>query len=82
MEFPTHKPILDAQIVKLLDFNGAVVAMLDGKRVTRKEWNDIRWYCLLKDELLSIHKAGEAEEMIRPWTINKGDLEGDDWIIL
>ena len=64
---------------KLVDFAGAVSFMLEGKRVTRAEWNDIRWYCLLKDDILCIHKAGESGETVRPWTISNGDLAGEDW---
>lgn len=65
-----------------MDFNQAIDAILEGKRVTRDEWDDKRWYCLLKDDILQIHKAGEAEETLRPWIINNGDLGGDDWRVL
>ena len=65
-----------------LDFHGAIEEITKGKRVTRKEWKDVRTYCLLKDGILQIHKKGEAEETTHPWIINDGDLEGLDWYIL
>jgi len=72
----------DKDIIVSLDFYGAIDAMLNGKRVTRREWNNKGTYCLLKDDMLQLHKAGEAEETIHPWIINNGDLGGLDWYIL
>ena len=66
----------------MLDFTEMVDALLDGKRVTRKEWDDVRWWGVLQDNILQIHKAGESDETLRPWIISNGDLSGDDWIIL
>jgi len=67
---------------KLLDFNGAIDAIDTGKKVTREEWGDVRHYCLMKDNLLQLHKAGESEETIRPWIISSGDIAGEDWYVL
>jgi len=65
-----------------MDFNHALDAVLDEKKITRAEWNDVRWYGLIKDNILQIHKAGEADEMLHPWILNEGDMSADDWIIL
>ena len=65
-----------------LDFTGMIDALLDGKRVTRKEWNDKRWWGVLQDDILQIHKAGESDKTLRPWIMSNGDLAGDDWIAL
>jgi len=65
-----------------VDFAKAIEAVLDGKRISRKEWNDLRHYGILKDGLLQIHKAGEAEEDTHPWILNDGDLLSFDWIII
>jgi len=66
----------------VLNFYDALRATVDGKRITKLEWDDVRDYGLLKDGILQIHKAGEAEETLHPWIINDGDLAGEDWIIL
>ena len=76
----TNGPI-KADVITLLDFNGAITAILDGKKVTRGEWKDKRFYCLLKDDMLQIHKAGEAKETLHPWIINNGDLGSSDWYV-
>jgi hypothetical protein len=65
-----------------MNFAQAIEAILDDKKVTRKEWNDVRHYGFLKDNFLQLHKAGEAEEITHPWILNDGDLLGTDWIIL
>ena len=65
-----------------LDFTGMIDALLDGKRVTRKEWNDKRWWGVLQDDILQIHKAGEKNDVLRPWIMSNGDLSGDDWEVL
>ena len=70
------------QETELLDFHGAIDAILENKRVTREEWNDKRWYCLLKDDMLQIHKPGEAKDALHPWTVSNGDLGGLDWYVL
>jgi len=71
-----------SEIIDLLDFYGAIEAILDGKRVTRLEWKDKRTYCLLQDDLLQIHKTGESKDLLHPWIINNGDLGGLDWYVL
>lgn len=57
-------------------------ALLDGKRVTREDWGDKRTYYLIHDNLISIHKAGEAEETIKPVVLSDIDFVADDWTIL
>lgn len=68
--------------VKQMTFPLAVESLLDGKRVTRLSWGDKRNYYLLKDGLLSVHKAGEAEDVTRMVILNDGDLAGFDWVEL
>jgi hypothetical protein len=68
--------------VELLTFYQAIEQIIVGKTVTRLEWGDRRHYCLLKDGLLSLHKAGEADNVIHPWLVNDGDILGRDWIVV
>ena len=60
----------------------ALDKVTEGKRISKKEWDDRRSYGLLKDSLLQLHKAGEAEEVTHPWILNDGDLLGWDWFVL
>lgn len=65
----------------LIEFDQALKEILDGKRVTRKDWEDKRHYGLMKDEMLQIHKSGEAEGVTHPWILTEWDLIGDDWFV-
>lgn len=65
-----------------IDFLVAFQALLDGKRITRREWHDNRHYCLLKDEIVQLHKAGESNEDTHPWIISEHDCFAFDWVIL
>lgn len=65
-----------------MSFTDAVKEILDGKRITRKGWDDKRHYVLLQDYLLHLHKAGEKETDTHPWIISEEDLVADDWGIV
>jgi len=62
-----------------MNFTEAIDKILDGNRITKEEWKDKRHYGLLKDGILQIHKAGEADETIHPWILSEEDLIGEDW---
>lgn len=67
---------------KELNFTEALGEVLEGKRITRLDWKDKRSYGCLKDGLLTIHKAGEAEEKTHMWIVSDSDMVGLDWIAL
>lgn len=63
-----------------MGFSDIIQALLDGKHITRKEWDDKRTYGVINDHILCIRKSGDKEE--RPWILTDADLLSDDWIIL
>lgn len=63
-------------------FTEIVESLLQNKKVTRKEWGDKRTYLIISESLLSLHKAGEKEEVARPMIISDIDLIADDWEVL
>lgn len=65
-----------------MSLSNAISELLDKKRITRKEWDDRRSYVIIADNLLSIHKAGESDDKLRPWIISDADLLADDWRVL
>ena len=69
-------------MVSEITFSVAIEVLLDKGRITRKEWEDKRSYVIMADDILSIHKAGESNETLRPWIISEADLMADDWIKL
>lgn len=64
---------------KDLDFAGAIKAMLDGKKVTRREWQDDSVFGFFdeKTEILMIFRSGTHQ-----WIVSKGDVMNDDWEIV
>jgi len=62
-----------------MDFSDAIKSIINSKKVARKSWKDKRIYCLLKEELLQIHKAGEKEDETHVWIVNEWDMIADDW---
>jgi len=74
----TSPVMIDADIVdELMTFAEAMVDLISGKSIKRKEWGDIDEYGLLKDGWLMIHKS----EMNRfdIWKVSDGDLLAEDW---
>ena len=46
-------------------------------KITKLEWNDDGAYCMMRGGFLMIHRD---DEWFR-WTLNDGDLLGEDWVI-
>ena len=62
-----------------MNFSQAVNILVDGKKITRLEWNDESTYIVLKDERLKIVKpSGKVHDLI----ISAGDMYGTDWVIV
>ena len=60
-----------------MSFFDALKAIHEGKKVTRISWANSD-YCLLKDGWLTIYVRNE----FHTWSINDGDMDGEDWIIV
>ncbi len=73
-------PTPGARVV--MDFPDAIRKVIQGKRITKLEWQDRDYYGLIKDGVLKIHKGGDPEGVFYAWIINDGDLLGSDWIVL
>lgn len=77
---PTSVP--EKLFTKGENFFDALKKLADGDSITRLEWEDKRWYCLLKDGIVQIHKPGEKSDKLHAWIINDGDLKAEDWVTL
>ena len=60
-----------------MSFFDALKKIAAGKYVARISWGNTD-YCLLKDGWLSIYRNNQ----FFTWTINDGDIEGNDWHVL
>ena len=74
----TTSPVIKKQDKQqlTLSFPDAVKRLIDGKKVTKKEWNDEHTYGVLHEGILRLHKA---DNQYYNWIISDGDLMGDDW---
>ena len=60
------------------NFYGALMDMVDGKKVTKLEWDNKEEYGFMKDEILSIHRNGKDHG----WLVSLADISGEDWYAL
>jgi hypothetical protein len=62
-----------------MSFLEAMKQIIDGKKVTKKQWEDKNIYCFMNGEWLSIHQDDGKNYR---WTINAADMWEDDWEIV
>lgn len=63
---------------KPLNFFDALAAVVNGKKITKLEWQNKEIYGFMNGEILSLHK----DKINHQWIVSLGDLVGTDWIIL
>lgn len=61
-----------------LTFPQAIEAIIDGKKATRKEWEDTESYGIMKDGFLIIHRDGKDFQ----WLVSESDMVAKDYIII
>lgn len=78
---PPKKP---TKVEIQLSFYDALPAVIEGKHITRVEWNNPEEYCLLKDTYLMVYrlKAGDPKPGFHNWIVSEGDLLALDWKIV
>lgn len=62
------------------DFPEAIRRVIEGKKITKLEWENSGDYCLLKDTFLEIFTAKDGK--FHAWTVSEGDLMGVDYIVI
>lgn len=67
------------QEIEIFNFDIARKKLLEGKKISKKEWDNIKIYGEMKEEKLMLHKENG---MHYTWIISKGDLEGEDWFVV
>lgn len=78
---PTSSPVIKKpqQGQVLLSFSEIVSPLLEGKKITKLEWNNDNIYgCLVNSELM-LHKD---DNIFYKWILNDGDLKGTDFVVL
>lgn len=73
-----HSPI-ESKVEKDLTFPEAIKEVISGRRITRREWEDVKIYGFLNKDILSLHKIDDKNYQ---WILNDGDLFANDWIVI
>lgn len=61
-----------------MSFPDAISQIIEGKKVTRLEWNNGE-YGFLNGDTLSLHKEDDVNYQ---WIVKDGDLLAKDWVII
>lgn len=64
--------------IKSLDFYQALKEIMNGKRITKEEWENTGEYGILLNEYLCIHR----EDKDHRWVLSLADIEGLDYQVL
>jgi hypothetical protein len=65
--------------VKTLSFPEAIVEIIDGRRITKLEWNDVNIYGFLGTDG---HLKINLTDKLADWILSDGDLKGIDYVVL
>lgn len=65
-----------------MTFYEALSKCVEGKKIRRVSWGDVRHYGVMDGDILAIHKAGELNTVLHPWIVNDGDILGIDWVVI
>lgn len=72
-------PKAKAKEIKKMSFPEAIQAVIEGKKVTKLEWDNSNIYLLLKDGYLRIHTLKGDFDVL---AVSEGDLIGKDYVEL
>lgn len=66
-------------VIAEMDWPAAQGAVIDGKKVTRKEWGNSEIRVFLADGLLKIRKADGS---LHALLVSDGDMLANDWVVV
>ncbi len=79
MEEIKHSPIPRSPILSIgMSFPKAMEEIIEGKAITKLEWNNENIYGILRNGFLILHKDNKDGQ----WVISEGDLMGKDYIVI
>lgn len=67
------------RLLKVMDFPEAIREVINGGRITKREWNNHQIYGSLVGDRLKINMADGS---MHDWILSDGDLLGEDWMLL
>jgi hypothetical protein len=76
-------PLSESPTPILMDFPTAIRAVIEGKSITRLDWNDNEIYCALRNSFLEISYDMKTKfYKWCTWIVSEGDLLGTDWVVV
>jgi hypothetical protein len=64
---------------KTLNFYEALKEMLDGKSITKIEWDSVETFGFMEKDVLILHFPNGKKQN---WIISRADIVGQDWVVL
>jgi len=64
---------------ELFDFPTAIKKIIEGKKISKKEWKNTNIYGKIEKETLVLHKDDGVDYS---WIIRSCDLVGKDWFVI
>ena len=65
---------------RTMSFSDCLLAILDGSKARRLEWEDNGTFITMREGKVMIFKT--EDNMLHPLIVTDGDILGDDWTIL
>ena len=78
---PVFLPKPEPKSDKKMDFCEAMQVIVKGKKVTKAEWKDEKWFAFLYKEDATV-ALSDPDGQIHSWIISEGDILGKDYIEL
>ncbi len=80
MEITQASPVPKKDSTKpiTMDFPAAMRELINGKNITRLEWNNGD-YCLMQDQWLRIFTT--KDNKFHDWLVSEGDMVTSDWVV-
>jgi len=79
MSMPSSvSPVSSTDATIIMDFPEAMRAVIQGERISKREWSSLRIYGELRQGYLMLHK----ENGWHRWILSDGDLVGTDWFVV
>lgn len=74
----SYSPSARKEAVIELTFCDALKKMLEGKKVSKREWENTEEYGFFRAEILHIHRSGQDHR----WVLSEADVSGEDYFIV
>jgi hypothetical protein len=79
---PTARQMVGPTEHQLFSFADALKAVVNGAKMSKMEWEDPTVYLTLHGDRVMIMNGTFNDQKLHPFVMQKGDIEGDDWVVV